>query len=292
MLSGDGPGDRISRGVERRNRPNTVEEPLVLIHLVADYGFGDLAFAEVRLRLAAVLPEADVVHTPVPAFDTLSAGFCVGQLALTEGPVDRIVYSNVAPRGDEEDPRPGNEGERLVAARLPSGVLVVGANSTCAFSFVRDEAVELHEVVVPESSSQFRSRDVFPTLIAELAAGNREVLGAAVPPDRISDVPERTVVYVDGYGNLKTSWTAPPAGSASGCGCWSAMSRAGPWSATERSRCRPGRRRSRPAAPAGALAMVSRAGSTSSSPAVGAPRTCSATRRPARSWRSLMPDSP
>ncbi len=221
MLSGDGPGDRISRGVERRNRPNTVEEPLVLIHLVADYGFGDLAFAEVRLRLAAVLPEADVVHTPVPAFDTLSAGFCVGQLALTEGPVDRIVYSNVAPRGDEEDPRPGNEGERLVAARLPSGVLVVGANSTYAFSFVRDEAVELHEVVVPESSSQFRSRDVFPTLIAELAAGNREVLGAAVPPDRISDVPERTVVYVDGYGNLKTSWTAPPArvgGAGAGAG--------------------------------------------------------------------------
>lgn len=183
----------------------------MLIHLVADYGFGDLAFAEVRQQLARHLPEADVAHIPVPAFDTLSAGFCVGQLALTDGPPDRIVYSNVAPRADEEDPRPGNEGEQLVAARMPDGVLVVGANSTYAFSFVRDEAVELREVVVPESSSQFRSRDVFPALVAELARGNHDVLGDVVPVDLVPDVPERTVVYVDGYGNLKTSWTTSPA---------------------------------------------------------------------------------
>ena len=183
----------------------------MLVHLIADYGFGDLAFAEVRQRLSRHLPDADVVHTPVPAFDTLSAGFCVGQLSLTDGPTDRIVFSNVAPRGDREDPRPGNEGERLVAARMPDGVLVVGANSTYAFSFVRDEAAEMYEVVVPESSSQFRSRDVFPALVAKLARGNREVLGDPVPRRLVPDVPERTVVYVDGYGNLKTSWTGPPA---------------------------------------------------------------------------------
>ncbi len=183
----------------------------MLVHLVADYGFGDLAFAEVRQRLAYHLPAADVVHTPVPAFDTLSAGFCVGQLALTEGPADRIVYSNVAPRGDEDDPRPGNEGERLVAGRTHDGVLVVGANSTYAFSFVRDEAAELYEVVLPESSSQFRSRDVFPALVAQLAAGNRDVLGEVVSAGLVPDVPAATVVYFDGYGNLKTSWTTPPA---------------------------------------------------------------------------------
>ncbi len=183
----------------------------VLIHLVADYGFGDLAFAEVRQRLALYLPEADVAHIPVPAFDTLGGGFCVGQLALTEGPADRVVYSNVAPRADEEGSRAGNEGEQLVAARLPSGVLVVGPNSTYAFSFVRDEATEIREVVVPESSSQFRSRDVFPALVAALARGEREPLGPEVPVERIPDVPGRCVVYVDGYGNLKTSWTEPPA---------------------------------------------------------------------------------
>lgn len=183
----------------------------MLVHLVADYGLGDLAFAEVRQRLARYLPDGDVVHTPVPAFDTLSAGFCIGQLALAEGPADRIVYHNVAPREDTDDPRPGNEGEQLVVARMPEGVLVVGPNSRYAFAFVRDSAKSMHEVVVPESSSQFRSRDVFPALLANLAAGDDGVLGAPVRQDLVPEVPERTVVYVDGYGNLKTSWTTPPA---------------------------------------------------------------------------------
>src|SRR5918999_425200 len=97
----------------------------MLIHVVADYGAGDLAFAEVAQRLALHLKGATVVATPVPPFDTLSAGFCIGQLALTEGPADRVVFHNVAPRADEDDPRPGNEGEELVAAWTDAGTLEV-----------------------------------------------------------------------------------------------------------------------------------------------------------------------
>jgi S-adenosylmethionine hydrolase len=183
----------------------------MLVHLITDYGSGDLAFAEVRQRLALHLPGTEVVATPVPAFDTLSGGFCVGQLALTQGPRDRVIYVNVAPRGDEPDARPGNEGERLVAARLGNGVLVVGPNALYTFSFVAPHAQTLHEVQVPPSGSQFRSRDVFPPLVARLAAGDDAVLGESLATDGIPPVPERTVVYIDGYGNLKTSWTAPPA---------------------------------------------------------------------------------
>src|SRR5918911_2899574 len=89
----------------------------VLIHMVADYGLGDLAFAEVAQRLVHHLPNVQLVLTPVPAFDTLSAGFCIAPLALTNGPTDRVVYCNVAPRKDENDPRPANEGERFVVGR-------------------------------------------------------------------------------------------------------------------------------------------------------------------------------
>ncbi|WP_331272120.1 hypothetical protein [Motilibacter aurantiacus] len=183
------------------------------MHLIADYGQGDLAFAEVRQRLALFLPEADVVYTPVPPFDTLSAGFCAAQLALTEGPADRLVYSNVAPRKDEDAPRSDNGGEGLVAARMPDGCLVVGANSTYAFSFVRSEADELVEVEVPPSGSQFRSRDAFPALLPRLLArdpalGTRPLDPATVPPP-----PEGSVAYVDGYGNLKTTWSSAPAPS-------------------------------------------------------------------------------
>jgi S-adenosylmethionine hydrolase len=182
----------------------------VLISVVADYGAGDLAFAEVAQRLALHLPGADVVPVPVAPFDTLAAGFCVGQLALTDGPADRIVYVNVAPRADTEDPRPGNEGEELVAARLPGGVLVAGPNAGHTFSFVAPHAA-LQQVRIPETGSQFRSRDAFPALVARLAAGEEEILGPELPPGAVPDVPARTVAYVDGYGNLKTTWTSPPA---------------------------------------------------------------------------------
>ncbi len=181
----------------------------MLVQVVADYGTADLANAEVRQRLALHLPGADVAYTPVGPFDTLAAGFCVAQLALGEGPQDRIVYHNVAPREDEDNPRSGNEGERLLAAWV-RGVLVVGAGSRYAFSFLRDEVDELFEVAIPDSGSQFRSRDAFPPLLPKLLARDPAVIAQPLSADAISPPPEGVVAYVDGYGNLKTTWADPP----------------------------------------------------------------------------------
>jgi S-adenosylmethionine hydrolase len=179
----------------------------VLLTVVADYGTGDLAFAEVHQHLARLLPEADIAHLSVPPFDTVSAGFCVAQLALTDGPDDRVVYVNVAPRQDHDAPREGNAGERLAAARLDSGVLVVGVASGASLAFLAEEGVDLRAVAVPAHGSQFRSRDVFPAAVAALARGEDDLLGERVtsPP-----APQRSLVYTDGYGNLKTSWHAAP----------------------------------------------------------------------------------
>ncbi|GAA3902078.1 SAM hydrolase/SAM-dependent halogenase family protein [Actinoplanes auranticolor] len=180
----------------------------MLITVVADYGTGDLAFAEVRQTFAELLPEARVEALSVPPFDTVGAGFCVAQLAFGSGPADRVIYANVAPRQDEEQARADNAGERLVAARLPSGVLVVGVDSGASLSFLADEGVPLHAVKVPDAGSQFRSRDVFPAAVAGLVRGDDDLLGEVVP---IGTAPQRAVVYTDGYGNLKTSWFEAPA---------------------------------------------------------------------------------
>ena len=184
----------------------------MLIHLVADYGHGDLAFAEVQQRLALHLPGAMLVPTPVPAFDTISAGFCVAQLALTDGP-ERVVYHNVAPRADVSDPRPGNQGECLVVARLFNGVTVMGANAGNTFSFIREEAQAMNEVLLSGAGSQFRSRDFFPELLARVLAGGQSVLGDALASTAVPPIPADRIVYVDGYGNLKTSWFSAPAAS-------------------------------------------------------------------------------
>src|SRR5919107_1524389 len=107
----------------------------MLMHLIADYGLGDLAFAEVRQRLGMLLPDAAVVVTSVGPFDTLGAGFCIGQLALNDGPQDMVLYANIAPRRDEEDPRRDNAGERLVAARLAPGPPGAAPDAGGTFSF-------------------------------------------------------------------------------------------------------------------------------------------------------------
>jgi len=180
----------------------------VLLTVVADFGTGDLAFAEVHQHLARLLPEADIVALSVPPFDTVSAGFCVAQLALTVGPPDRVVFVNVAPRQDHEAPREANAGEGLAAVRLDSGVLVVGVASGASLAFLGDEGVQLRAVDVADAGSQFRSRDVFPEAVAALARGDDALLGE---PLACGSAPQRCLVYTDGFGNLKTSWHEPPA---------------------------------------------------------------------------------
>ena len=177
----------------------------MLVHIVADYGHGDLAFAEVAQRIKLHLPDAEAVAVPLPPFATLAAGFCVAQLGLNPAPPGTVVYHNVAPREDEGEAREGNEGERLAYALLPNGVRVVGVNAGHAFSFVRDEAVELRWARVPAEGSQFRSRDLFPEAAADIALGRPGALGDEMEPTAIPGVPENRLAYVDGYGNLKTT---------------------------------------------------------------------------------------
>ncbi len=177
----------------------------MLVHIIADYGQGDLAFAEVVQRIKLYLPDAEPVLTPVPPFSTLAAGFCIAQLGLNEAPAGTIIYHNVAPRADDEEVRSGNAGERLAFARLPTGVRVIGVNAGYAFAFVRDAAAELRWAAVPAAGSQFRSRDLFPQTAAAIALGQPDALAGKITPTEIPDIPHQRIAYIDGYGNLKAT---------------------------------------------------------------------------------------
>jgi len=184
----------------------------MLIHIIADYGHGDLAFAEVVQRIRMYLPDAEPVLTPVPPFATLAAGFCIAQLALNAAPPGTIVYHNVAPRQDDAAARDENAGEALTYARLATGVRVIGVNAGHALSFVRDAAEELRLAAAPDAGSQFRSRDLFPQAAAAIALGGPDALGAELDPASVPAVPEGRIAYVDGYGNLKTTVRADRSG--------------------------------------------------------------------------------
>ena len=177
----------------------------MLVHIVADYGNGDLAFSEVIQRIRIHLPDAELVLTPVPAFSTLAAGFCIAQLGLNEAPPGTLIYHNVAPRADDAKARPGNAGERLSYARLSTGVRVIGVHAGHTLSFIRDEAEKLRWAAIPAEGSQFRSRDLFPQAAAAIALGVAGALGEEIDAAAVPDLPMHRIAYIDGYGNLKTT---------------------------------------------------------------------------------------
>ena len=175
----------------------------MLVHIIADYGEGDLAFAEVAQRIKFYLPDAEPLLTPVPPFSTLAAGFCIAQLGLNDVPAGTIIFHNVAPREDDRRARIANAGERLAFARLRTGVQVIGVNAGHAYSFIRGEAEELRWASVAAKGSQFRSRDLFPQAAAAIALGRPGVLAGKIGASEIPRPPKDRIAYIDGYGNLK-----------------------------------------------------------------------------------------
>lgn len=178
----------------------------MLIHVVGDFGPQDLAFAEVAQQLLLRLPHAQLTSVPVPPFATLAAGFVAAQLAAAPAPPGTLVFVNVAPRRDDRAERVDNDGERLLWARMPSGTQVVGVDAGHAFAFLAEVAAELRVLRCPTRGSQFRSRDLFPDAVARVVAGDGSVFGAALAPANLPAVPVGRVAYVDGFGNLKTTW--------------------------------------------------------------------------------------
>lgn len=177
----------------------------MLVHLIADFGPGDLAFAEVIQRLHVHLGDVSVVPTPVPAFATLAAGFCVAQLALGDAPAGTLVFHNVAPRRDDARPRQDQAGEALACCRTPTGVTVVGVNAGHAFSFLQEAGMDIRAVTAATGGSQFRSRDVFPAALARVVSGETGAVGESLADGTVPAVPEDRLAYIDGFGNLKTT---------------------------------------------------------------------------------------
>jgi hypothetical protein len=166
-----------------------------LIQIVADYGPGDLLFAELVQRLRLVAPEAELCATRVAPGDTLAAGLCVAQLALTRGPDNRLVVHDVAgPTGDEQ----------LWIGRTHDGALVVGADRGWSWSFVAHEVSELCALDVP-------ARAELALGVRHALAGHPHAVRAVIDRHRVLPPPECVVVWTDRAGNLQTTLVAAPA---------------------------------------------------------------------------------
>lgn len=191
-----------------------------VIRLMADYGAsGDLAFSEVEDRLhhqirpiqaekmeQGVYLSYHIQVTPVRAFSSVENGFLTAQLAINS-PLgsDYIIYNNVAPRKDDLTARQKNAGEPFIYLRLKNGVQVITVNSGFSATLLKPFAEEIKIVNVDNDKTQFRSRDNYPKILGAVMREDWSILGAdafdAVP----DNFPTHTIVYNDGYGNLKTT---------------------------------------------------------------------------------------
>lgn len=141
--------------------------------------------------------------TPVPRFSTVATGFWIAQLGLYNPRIeDSVIFANTAPRN--VDDTADNRGREFVRAELENGMEVFTVNSGYCLSFVKDSIEDLRKVEAPREGSQFRSRDFFPEATAKVV-NNGEKLGDELDEERIPEVPESAVGFVDGYGNIKTT---------------------------------------------------------------------------------------
>ena len=179
-----------------------------LLHLVADYGIGDPAYAEVIQKFAELDPTLRINPVNVPKFSTLATGFWIGQLATVNAYPELVIFSNTAPRmnvgADESKTYHGKYGH-LALAELNNGVSVIAVHIGFTFSFIKAHIKKFHLVNVPNEGSQFRSRDFYPQGAVAIIHGNADAIAEPIPLASIPDIPPLRIVFVDGYGNLKTT---------------------------------------------------------------------------------------
>lgn len=177
----------------------------IIIQLIADYGSGDPAFAEVIQRLTFLDRHIHVRATSVPPFSTIATGIWVAQFATVNAFPGLIVYANTAPRKVLHESSDKTDGGRLVYTKLDNGAMIMAVNAGYVLSFVKPAIRRLYLVNVANSGSLFRSRDFYPDAIMAIANEDKRFIGEEINKATIPDPPLSQIGFIDGYGNLKTT---------------------------------------------------------------------------------------
>ncbi|GEM_PF-108106 len=208
------------------------------IKILTDYPRDDLASDEVQQALTTACAQHDVNAFnidvgAIPGMNTVVAGFKTAQLAMNSKlGFGHVIHTNCAPRKNIISKQ--SKGEGVVLGILPNGVCLLTVSSGYSlapfYSLIASGAVKFFKTKIPDSGSQFRSRDYFPDATARLGRflqdvvkekgeayvqkalsdGNGadlvkgfEYLGSAVDESYFNELPQGSIYYIDNFGNLK-----------------------------------------------------------------------------------------
>ncbi|MCL5676270.1 MAG: SAM-dependent chlorinase/fluorinase [Patescibacteria group bacterium] len=177
----------------------------LIIQLIADYGIGDPAFAEVIQKLTYLDRSIRVSVTSVPSFSTVATGIWIAQFSQVNAFSGLTVFANTAPRRVFNNHPEKTDGGRLVYTRLANGTNVISVNAGYCLSFIKNDIKKLFVLNVANEGSQFRSRDYYPDAVVNIANGENKYVGEEISTETIPDPPENLIGFIDGYGNLKTT---------------------------------------------------------------------------------------
>lgn len=180
--------------------------------VIADWANDDLAKKEFTSALLGELieqinPRIDFVAS---FHSSIHTAFLSQQVVQTEErlgkPAENVLFLNTDTREHTGEKIVSAEGSPFVIAILYSKLIVCGPNASYSFSLIKDQIQQLFVYGGVEKGSQFRSRDLFPKVIAQLLMERQDEL--ELDELELESIPNLTgffVGHVDNYGNIKTT---------------------------------------------------------------------------------------
>ncbi len=180
--------------------------------VIADYCSDTLVTQELRSAIEGYLKDPSGVNLSfVASFpSTIHTAYLLNQVITTEErygrPHETVIFVNTDPRLERHEKADHAEGSRGLIIKLKSGLIVTGPNAGYCFSLIIDKIERIYTYSGLEKGSQFRSRDNYPPLLANLMDYLEEDLDLQEASESlIPNYSKHHVGHIDNYGNLKTT---------------------------------------------------------------------------------------
>lgn len=182
--------------------------------VIGDYCNDSLVCQELKSAVTGFLSDASQMDMSfVDSYpSTIHTAFLIYQVTQTEErygvPKELVILVNTDPRVQTTQAVAHAEGSKGVIVRLSSGIVLIGPNAGYCFSLIKEKIESISYYEGLEKGSQFRSRDLYPKIVALLMQYKDDDLDLEeAPATVIPDVEGAFVGHVDNYGNIKTTVT-------------------------------------------------------------------------------------